>query len=240
MTDVTDDPGWTSGDATLVSADGVRFKVASYYLFTASCVFRQAHAVSSGPLHLEFDDTSIESASTIRNFLNLIVHLRLHLEPAPTSAASAHSSSPRLSSTLHQADQLNALFRFLDKYDCPVLRRSAILVLDTLLPSSIDPAAALLAGCAADEPDLVSAALRFADRGKSDGHYEAPEAELALTAAKEDKDTLDPARMPYEFVRRIPQEYAWALARAWGGRPYPVRERFGEYIKAVKRYRSKE
>jgi hypothetical protein len=32
---ITDDPDWTSGDATLVSADGVRFSVASYYLFAA-------------------------------------------------------------------------------------------------------------------------------------------------------------------------------------------------------------
>ncbi len=85
-----------------------------------------------------------------------------------------------------------------------------------------------------DEPDLVSAALRFADRGKSDGHYERHEVDLSLDAVKEDRDTLDPARMPFEFVRRIPQDYAWALGRAWGGRPYPVQERFGEYIKVVK------
>ncbi|BEI95480.1 hypothetical protein CcaverHIS631_0104290 [Cutaneotrichosporon cavernicola] len=199
--------GWGTGMSPLRRADGVRFKVASYYLFAASGVFRQAHAISSGPLSLEFDDLQIESASTIRSFLDLI------------------------------ADELTAILRFLDKYDCPVPRRTAILVLDKALPALIHPAAALLAGCATDEPDLVSAALRFADRGKSDGHYERHEVDSSLEAVKEDRDTLDPARMPFEFVRRIPQEYLWALGRAWGGRPYPVQERFEEYIKVVKKYR---
>lgn len=210
----------------------------------ASAVFRSASGLSSGPLSLDFDDTSIETSRTVRMFLDLIVNLKL--EPGRTdrsSLAPARSfdntyapSSPQSQDTLtlRMADDLTALLRFLDKYDCPVARDTATLVLEKKLPEDIHPAAALLAGCAVDEPSLVFAALKFADRGKSDGHYERHEVDLCLQAVKEDKDTLDPARMPYEFVERIPPDYMWALGRAWGGRPYPVQERFGEYIKVVK------
>lgn len=34
-TRVSDDPHWYKGDATLISSDSVRFKVPSYYLFSA-------------------------------------------------------------------------------------------------------------------------------------------------------------------------------------------------------------
>lgn len=203
-----------------------------------SGAFRNANTVSQGSFSLHFDDETIECARTIRMFLDLIVNLKL--EPGRTDRVLAPADSTSFSTpkadtlTLRMADDLTALLRFLDKYDCPVVRDTAALVLDKHLPDRIHPAAALLAGCEVDEPDLVIAALRFADRGKSDGHYESHEVGAELHARKEDKDTLDPARMPFEFTQRIPQEYMWALGRAWGGRPYPVQERFVEYIKVVK------
>lgn len=195
-----------------------------------SRVFRQAHALSTGdPLSLEFDDPSLESAATLRAFLALIIHLTL-----PFSSPSSRPPTPAANATLAQTDTLAPLLLFLEKYDCPAPRTTLLLLLTQAMPSTVHPAAALLAGCMVDEPRLVEAALRFADRDRSDNHYEPSEVEGALHAERRDRDTLDPARMPYEFARRIPGEYLWALGRAWGGRPYPVQDRFGKYIKEVK------
>lgn len=87
---IIDDEQWTSGEFTLISTDGVRFRIPSYVLLNASSVFRDiaslpseaaAPSTSAPAPEIELTDATIETADVLRIFLSLAATGTLGLEP---------------------------------------------------------------------------------------------------------------------------------------------------------------
>ncbi|KAL1411762.1 hypothetical protein Q8F55_002729 [Vanrija albida] len=201
---LSDDPKWTSGDFTLVSADGVRFRVQSCFILAASAVFRNAGDLSGGSEKVvRFSDSRCETASTLRDFLALATTAQL--EPQwPTYGL------------VELCEHISAVVDFMRKYECDGVLRSLLLAFhyDLLLDGGRDYALeALVLGAVADDVDYCKKAIR-ASRWKEGSAVNDAKTD-PLTESRRGCFPLVPSNMPLQVYELLPTGYAWALSRSW-------------------------
>ncbi|GMK56625.1 hypothetical protein CspeluHIS016_0304650 [Cutaneotrichosporon spelunceum] len=222
---VVDDKYWVEGDFEIISADSVRFRVPSYYLFAASAVFRGAGALDPGPGRQEIEMLSgMDDIDDVDpQPLPGVVHARyLRLsEPTETAAvlrlflafvSAGHLTIPDDGTTLDSLELLRALILFLTKYECEGTLSLALTVLREAvrMPSSVSPLAAFVAGASAGDAFTCSVALDVTDwTWRMMDRHELP--------AAPDANVFDPHNMPVAVWQLIPPMYTWALTTAWSG-----------------------
>lgn len=177
-------------------------------MLTHSAQFRQQASTqdltSTPPIH--FFDHSIESAPTLRLFLQLITAGSISL-PTPTPAGSLEPDTH-----LHS---LNALVHFLIKWGCGPALSTLLLHLGAELRSHrLAPLAAFVLASTAKDVDLALSALR--ERREKDVRWPKGNKKERGTAYKPNARGLDPKALPLEVWRLIRPSYAWALVRASG------------------------
>ncbi|WOO80396.1 uncharacterized protein LOC62_03G003913 [Vanrija pseudolonga] len=200
---ISDDPTWASGDFTLISTDGIRFRVPSWFILAASPVFRDADGsgTTSGDKQLDFTDSHCETASTLCDFLALVTTSKLHTLWVSYGV-------------VELCEHISNLVTFLRKYDCEGPLHSLILAFHYafLLRDDRDSSLeALLLGAMADNVDYCKKAIRA-----SKWEYVVDTSPTnPLAEARRGCFTLLPCNMPLIVYELFPTKYSWALGRSW-------------------------
>ncbi|WOO80594.1 uncharacterized protein LOC62_03G004120 [Vanrija pseudolonga] len=126
-THTSDDDKFQHGDFTLVSSDGVRFRVPSYHLFSASSFFLDAASMcDAADKKLELVDPDFETHDIVRAFLDLIVDFSIDTI-AKDGRGDAYSP------------MYAGLCKFFDKFDCQMARRQLAMLFLYNAPTLIRP-----------------------------------------------------------------------------------------------------
>lgn len=197
-TEVVDDPQWTEGDWELISSNGVRFRVPSYYLLTVrrvflrlpprqpltdSSVFRDLRALPStgsrcgcdspGEQSITLVDPEFETAAVLRLLLHFITTGTL--SPSPSSP----SSSP--SSGTYTLEGVRELVLFLRKWEAgPTLSHVLLLVERAVTSNTACTLRAFTVAAASDDSPLVSVLLGRYDAYFSQREEDVEEAERGV------------------------------------------------------------
>lgn len=148
---------------------------------------------------IHFSDDEIEGALVLRAFLRLITTGQVATTPDGTGTPSVSA--------------LRRLILFLRKWDCPVALQLVLFKVKELLNQGISvPMYTFILGATADDMDTCCLALKHLQQAwngqagytdvRNEGTPGAP--------------TVDPTHLPYTLWSWVPQEYMWALSRAWG------------------------
>ncbi|WOO78002.1 uncharacterized protein LOC62_01G001554 [Vanrija pseudolonga] len=210
----------------LISADGESFTIEAFHLLAASAQFRaQASAqdlASTPPIH--FFDPAIESAPTLRLFLQLITAGSLSL-PLP-------SGSLEPDTHLHA---LNALVHFLIKWGCgPALSTLTLHLGAELRAHRLAPLSAFVLASTAKDLELALSALK--ERRDKDVRWPKGSKKERWVAAKAGARGLDAKSLPLDVWRLIRPSYVWALVRASGEADWDEKgfdRAFEEFVRAA-------
>ncbi|GMK58373.1 hypothetical protein CspeluHIS016_0504050 [Cutaneotrichosporon spelunceum] len=191
-----DDPAWTDGEWSLLSADGVRFRVPAYLLLSLSPVFRDMASMGSGPPDLEFTDVEIESAAVLRLLLHFVSAGNL----AQTPSTAPHAVEYALEDVL-------LLVLFLRKWQAgPTLNHALLLVERASGRGECCVLRAFMVAAAVKDAPLLAALV-----AKHDAFFPASETDGVVG-----RTVWDPAGWPLAMWNLCPPRYAVAAARAWG------------------------
>ncbi|KAL1411772.1 hypothetical protein Q8F55_002739 [Vanrija albida] len=199
---LVDDPAWTSGEFTLVSADGVRFRVPSYVLLNASPVFRDMATLPSDAPELELTDAELETADVLRIFLSLAAHGTL-------------GRDPRDAGYFHTLFLLKDTVALCEKYLADGVLRVLKLQIYKLHGEhrGLYALYAFVLGAVSDDVGLTL--MAFSDMRSTWVDDEPTGMRAALRHGFPGGSTLDPGTWPHKLSEVIPHSYAWALSRAW-------------------------
>lgn len=205
--EVIDSAKWTEGDFSLVSADGVRFRVPSRALFVARYVARHStltgsevlatagQSVGWDLLEWDFADPQLESAAVLDRFLELVVNgnlIRLsHHDPVDMGPCHRY---------LH-------LLNFLKKYKCTLaLRLFELCAHEYLVQGGMPSRTVFVLGAALDNPGLCAAALQ---------RFCTDDIEKRLHSKVHELCGADPGLVSDELWEHLPPHYARAWVVAW-------------------------
>lgn len=202
------DVRYNSGDMTIRSSDKVVFKLHSFYLLAARCAFhtylvshplmsssvmRDMYAIGSpGSLELELYDKQIESATTVRLWLDIMIS----------------QDDPIISqSNIREYERVLHLAR---KYDCGQVIRTILLALNISLDdnTSISTRYPIIAATF----DCPALAEKYCRLKGSHVFVDPPSGGLGHMKAMA---VGGPCNWSLAAWREIPAEYTWAMQRAY-------------------------
>jgi hypothetical protein len=211
-------------DFTIISADGISFKVHRVVLSLArsvyadqaggntseltwcshSPVFRDmlsvptkagASALGDSSSTLTLYDSAIENSASLKTFLDF-----LYLQPVPTV------------SSLTYRDMVGPL-KLIQKYDCAGARRLVVYALRSMLPDpGVQPIYIFLAAAILDDVPTCVRAIKASDKSTYPAVQQTGGSRLSGPYTTE--DMFDVRTKPMSMAELIPFKYAFALMRA--------------------------
>ncbi|KAL1411776.1 hypothetical protein Q8F55_002743 [Vanrija albida] len=184
---------WSYGNFTILSADGIPFKVEDYHLRSASTVFRDMFATGSGPGQIELTDLDIESSHTVHCALDFLINGTFHGDEVKCLVSTA---------------------LFFKKYDCSAAIKNFIARIGH---EKFVPRVKLFIVTAALDDEKACAGALDHPVPQWDGPCSTA---LVNETAKPasvylDGSQLDTSTWSLEWVTATPHEYRWALDRGW-------------------------
>ncbi|WOO80389.1 uncharacterized protein LOC62_03G003906 [Vanrija pseudolonga] len=205
---IIDDANWTTGEFTLISADGVRFKIPSYVLLNASSVFRDIASLpcdnaSAAPApEIELTDATIETADVLRIFLSLAAHGTLGLEPREVGY---------FATLFLLKDTIGLCTKYLADGVLHVLKLQIYKLHSE--HRGLYALYAFVLGAVSDDVQLTM--MAFSDMRSTWVDDEPTGPRAALRHGFPGGCTLCPQTWPLKLAEAIPLQYSWALNRAW-------------------------
>ncbi|WVF68193.1 hypothetical protein IAT40_002958 [Kwoniella sp. CBS 6097] len=185
-------------DITLISSDGLPFKVHSYHLKSASSVFRAmleiADSDSSSP-EVTLTDEAIEHSIVLRIFLDIV-----------------HGISLRKPEHCWKEREYECVVAFLKKYEATsALEVVRLSLISWASHGDFMHLEIFILGTMLSDVELCKAAITSPGKQKWDEtDYEGDPGD-PITG---NRNVMDLSAAPLEYLKKIPDDYKWALMRA--------------------------